>query len=761
VTRDDLGDRALARAAFAQSIVRGLSDTPRWLSCRYLYDAEGSALFEAITRQPEYYLTRTEDALLRLHAPALRSHIGSSTLVELGSGSSSKTRHLLRAWTAGAQRARYVPIDISHEILAASAASLDHEFPALEVSALAGTYEQAFARLREFSPLVLLFLGSSLGNFDCEETAAFLDRVAAGLSPGDHLLLGLDLVKDTATLEAAYNDGAGVSAAFTRNLFARMNRDLGTRLDLDAIEHVAYWNAGRERIDIFARFTRAAVLELPQLGRRFRLAAGEMVLTEVSRKFRLPEMTAVGARHGFDTVATFVDAAYPFALLLLRRRQPPARPATRLVVERLLTGARCRTLELVAPLSEVQLTRQHSPLMSPIVWDLGHIANFEEQWIRRAHNPRSRRGDEARRCDHLYDAVAHPRSTRRALPLLERGPCLRYLDETRGHTLATLARASLASSEPLLAGGFVHAMLAQHEAQHSETILQTIQLIADLTYEPPRREEPPGTQALLGDAAEAVIPAGPFIMGTDDRRMAYDNERPAHEVDVARFRIDLCPTTNAQFLRFMEDGGYHRPELWTPEGWRWVLEAGVTQPAQWVQRSDGSWCEHAFGRETPLALDQPVIHVSWYEADAYARWAGKRLPTEAEWEKAAGWDLETGTARRYPWGDAPPTPDLANLDQRTFSPAAVGAYPRGVSYFGCHQMLGDVWEWTASDFAPYPGFVAFPYPEYSELFFGKGLKILRGGSWATQPLVARTTFRNWDLPQRRQIFAGFRCARDA
>jgi iron(II)-dependent oxidoreductase len=761
VTRDELGDRALARAAFAQSIVRGLSDTPRWLSCRYLYDAEGSALFEAITRQPEYYLTRTEDALLREHATALRARIGSSTLVELGSGSSSKTRHLLRAWTAGGRRARYVPVDISHDMLEASAAALDAEFPMLDVCALAGTYEQAFARLREFSPLVLLFLGSSLGNLDRTDTAAFLERVAGALSPGDHLLLGLDLVKDAATLEAAYDDAAGVSAAFTRNLFARMNRDLGTRLDLDAIQHVAYWNESRERIDIFARFTRGAVVELPELERRFRLAPGEMVLTEVSRKFRLPEMAAVGARHGFDTVATFIHGTHPFALQLLRRRPAPPRPAVGLVAARLLTDARSRTLELVAPLSEAQLTHQHSPLMSPIVWDLGHIANFEEQWVRRAHDPRRRRDDEARRRDHLYDAVAHPRARRRRLPLLEHSACVRYLEDSRRSTLETVARATFPATDPLLAGGFVHGMLAQHEAQHSETILQTIQLIDDLTYEPPRRQEPSGTLAPLGDAVEAVIPAGPFIMGTDDRALVYDNERPAHDVDLPRFRIDLCPTTNGQFLRFMEDGGYHRRELWTPEGWRWVVDAGATRPAQWTQGSDGTLWERAFGRLVPLALDQPVIHVCWYEADAYARWAGKRLPTEAEWEKAAAWDLETGTARRYPWGGSAPTPELANLDQRTFSPAAVGAYPGGVSYFGCHQLLGDVWEWTASDFEPYPGFVAFPYPEYSELFFGRGFKVLRGGSWATQPIVARNTFRNWDLPQRRQIFAGFRCARDA
>ncbi len=761
MTRDELGDRALARAAFAQSIVRGLSETPRWLSCRYLYDAEGSHLFEAITRQPEYYLTRTEDALLATHADALRAHAGPSTLAELGSGSSRKTRHLLRAWTAAGRRARYVPIDISRDMLAASCAALDREFPSLDVCALAGTYEQAFARLREFSPLVLLFLGSSLGNFDRTETAALLERLADALPAGDHLLLGLDLVKDRAALEAAYNDAAGVSAAFTRNLFARMNRELGTGLDLDAIEHVAYWNEQRERIDIFARFTRPAVIELPELGRRFHLAAGEMVLTEVSRKFRLPEMAAVAARHGFDTAATFTDPACAFALVLLRRRVPPARPGVRLVAERLLTDARARTFELVAPLDETQLTRQHSPLMSPIVWDLGHIANFEEQWVRRAHDPHGRRDDAARRLDHLYDAVAHPRATRRRLPILEHMACLRYFEDTRRRTLDAIACASFPATDPLLAGGFIHAMLAQHEAQHGETILQTIQLIDDLTYEPPRRTEPPGALALLGEAVEAVVPPGPFTMGTNDRTLAYDNERPAHDVVLPRYAIDLCPTTNEQFLRFMEDGGYRRRELWTPEGWRWRLESGVVHPAQWRRGPDGAWSERAFGRLAPLALDQPVIHVSWYEADAYARWAGKRLPSEEEWEKAAAWDLELGTARRYPWGDASPTAELANLDQRTFSPAAVGAYPRGVSYFGCHQLLGDVWEWTASDFVPYPGFTAFPYPEYSEVHFGRGYKVLRGGSWATQPLAARNTFRNWDLPQRRQIFAGFRCARDA
>jgi iron(II)-dependent oxidoreductase len=760
VNHDDLADRTLVRAAFAQSIIRGLSDDPRWLSCRYLYDAEGSALFEAITRQPEYYLTRTEDALLEQHAASLRAQVGPSTLIELGAGNASKTRHLLRAWTAGGEKARYVPIDISSDMLLASCGALDAEFPSLEVAGLVGTYEQAFARLREFSPLVLLFLGSSLGNLDRTDTANLLGHVADALAPGDHLLLGLDLVKDRATLEAAYDDAAGVTASFTRNLFARMNRDLGTALDLDPIQHVAWWNARLEQIDIFARFTRPAVIDLPEFGHRFHLAAGEMVRTEISRKFRVPEMVAVAGRHGFDAAATFTDAGQAFALLVLRRRAAMTRPAPRLVAEGRLTEVRARTLELVWPLSEAELTRQHSPLMSPIVWDLGHIANFEEQWVRRAHSAHERRDDDARRIDQLYDAVAHPRATRDRLPLLERASCLRYLEDTRRHTLDVLARAPFPTDEPLLAGAFVHLMLAQHEAQHCETILQTVQLVDDLTYEPPRRCEPRSPLVPVDEAAEAVVPAGPFAMGSDDP-LVYDNERPRHEVRTARYRIDVHPVTNGAFLRFMDDGGYHRRELWSAEGWRWRHESGVEHPAQWRQATDGGWHELAFGRLVPLALDQPVIHVCWYEADAYARWAGKRLPTEAEWEKAAAWDLEHGTARRHPWGDAPPTAELATLDQNTFAPSAVGSHPRGASYFGCQQLLGDVWEWTASDFEPYPGFRAFPYPEYSAIHFGKGYKVLRGGSWATQPLVARTTFRNWDLPQRRQIFAGFRCARDA
>jgi gamma-glutamyl hercynylcysteine S-oxide synthase len=746
---------------FAQSVVRGLTDHPRWLHCRYLYDAEGSEIFERICDQPEYYQTRTEALLLVHHADEIRRLVPARTLVELGSGSSAKTRHLLRTWTAGGTRARYVPVDVSRSMLVDSCRALSEEHRGLEVHGIAASYERALPRLRELSPLMLIFLGSTIGNLNPDETADFLDRVSASLAPGDHFLLGIDLVKDVRTLEAAYNDAAGFSAAFTRNLFARMNRELGTRLDLGAIEHVAYYNDRLDRIEIFARFAREQAIEVRDAGRRFRIARGEMVLTEISRKFQVDEMAANVARFGLETVRTFTDATKAFGLLLLRMRDRRTVTAGReRTVGTHLGGTRARTLELIEPLADDQLRQQWSPLMSPIMWDLGHIANYEEQWSLRALEPHATVPAEAHARDFIYDPISHPRASRRHLPLPERAECLAYLHEVRRRTRQRLEQVSFDPGDPLLAEGYVYKMIAQHEAQHTETILQTIRLIDGFHYAPGRRREP-ARAVVPVDRESAIVPAGPFIMGTDDRGVAYDNERPAHAVDLPRYRIDLAPVTNGQYLAFVRDGGYRRRELWTDAGWLWLAEARVTHPLGWVRQEDGSFGEDSFGRLAPLVVERPVIHVSWYEAEAFARWAGKRLPTEAEWEKAAAWDLETRVARRYPWGDNPPTQDHANLDQRTFAPAPVGAYPRGRSFFGCHQMLGCVWEWTATDFAPYPGFVAFPYREYSEVHFGRGYKVLRGGSWATQPIAIRNTFRNWDLPERRQIFAGFRCAADA
>ncbi|MDR7169642.1 iron(II)-dependent oxidoreductase [Nocardia kruczakiae] len=421
-------------------------------------------------------------------------------------------------------------------------------------------------------------------------------------------------------------------------------------------------------------------------------------------------------------------------------------------IAEVLTRARARTTVLTEAVDEAELVAQHSPLMSPLVWDLAHIGNQEELWLVRDVGGREPvRAD----IDHLYDAFRHARADRPALPLLNPAQARGYVGTVRDKVLDVLNSSPLRGNR-LVDSGFAFGMIAQHEQQHDETMLATHQLRAGaavLTAAPAA-----GARVAVGD--EVVVPAGEFTMGTSSDPWALDNERPEHRVHLPGFAIDAAPVTNAQYLAFIEDGGYHRPELWSPRGWAHRMEADLTAPQFWERDSDNRWWRRSFGTPAPVRPQQPVVHVCWFEAEAYANWAGKRLPTEAEWEKAARFDPATGRSRRYPWGDAEPDDTTANLGQRHLEPADVGAYPAGASPSGVHQLIGDVWEWTASGFEQYPGFAAFPYREYSEVFFGGDYRVLRGGSFGTDPVACRSTFRNWDHPIRRQIFSGFRLARD-
>jgi iron(II)-dependent oxidoreductase len=423
-----------------------------------------------------------------------------------------------------------------------------------------------------------------------------------------------------------------------------------------------------------------------------------------------------------------------------------------------LDEARGRSLSLLDPLPDESLVRQHSPLMSPLVWDLAHIANYEDQWLVRAITRQPAARPEL---DDLYDAFRHPRPDRPALPILGPAEARSYGAEIRGRALDVLDGLALDDpTDPLVAGGFVHGMVVQHEHQHDETMLATLQLMAAPGYRPVVAAAPVATPG-VEPAPEVRLPGGTFVMGTSSDPWALDNERPAHVVDVAPFWMDTTPVTNAAFGAFIADGGYADPRWWTAVGWAWRTEAALECPQYW-QRVGAGWTIDRFGAIAPPIPDQPVQHVCWYEADAYARWAGRRLPTEAEWEFAAG-SGEDGRQHRWPWGDTEPTPAHANLWSAAspFGPGAVTAHPAGANRWGVLGLIGDVWEWTSSEFTGHPGFAAHPYREYSEVFFGPAYKVLRGGSWATHPSCIRATFRNWDYPIRRQIFAGFRCARDA
>ncbi|MFI6775280.1 ergothioneine biosynthesis protein EgtB [Nocardia sp. NPDC050412] len=420
-------------------------------------------------------------------------------------------------------------------------------------------------------------------------------------------------------------------------------------------------------------------------------------------------------------------------------------------IAEVLTRARDRTTGLTT-LDEAELVAQHSRLMSPLVWDLAHIGNQEELWLVRDVGRREAvRAD----IDELYDAFKHARANRPELPLLNPTQARGYVGTVRDKVWDVLETNTL-RGDPLVDGGFAFGMIAQHEQQHDETMLATHQLRTG----PAVLSAPDAPSAATPAGGEVVIPAGEFVMGTSTDPWALDNERPAHPVHVPGFAIDVAPITNAQYQAFIADGGYERPELWSERGWAHRQDAGLAAPQFWECDPAGHWWRRAFGVMTPVRPQQPVVHVCWFEAEAYANWAGKRLPTEAEWEKAARFDPETGTSRRYPWGDTEPDSATANLGQRHLEPAEVGAYPAGASATGVHQLIGDVWEWTASGFEAYPGFRAFPYAEYSDVFFGGDYRVLRGGSFGTDPVACRGTFRNWDHPVRRQIFSGFRLARD-
>jgi iron(II)-dependent oxidoreductase len=401
---------------------------------------------------------------------------------------------------------------------------------------------------------------------------------------------------------------------------------------------------------------------------------------------------------------------------------PIAAPAHALLRDQIadrLAAARKRTLLLVEPLSDDQLNRVYSPILSPLAWDLGHIANFEELWlVQRIGGREPMRGELGR----FYDAIENPRAIRNELPILRGDELRSYMEEVRERTIDVLAEVEL-DGEPLLADGFVYEMLLAHEQQHNETMMQLLQMVE--SYEPAAADPGPASEPISEGPEMVAVDGGDVSIGDLGDGFAYDNERPRHTVSIEPFRIDRTPVTNGDFARF-------------------VAETGAPPPKYWERDGAGGWTRTVMGATSEVDPRLPVVHVDWSQAEAFARWAGKRLPTEHEWEAAAA--------------GASSTP--ANLDQLAFGCAPAGAYEEAASECGAVQMLGDVWEWTASDFEAYPGFQAFPYPEYSEVFFGPEHKVLRGGSWATSRDVIRTTFRNWDLPERSQIFSGLRCAVD-
>ncbi|HXG91376.1 MAG TPA: selenoneine synthase SenA [Blastocatellia bacterium] len=439
-----------------------------------------------------------------------------------------------------------------------------------------------------------------------------------------------------------------------------------------------------------------------------------------------------------------------------------------------LQEARERTLELIADLSDEQMMGPRLAIVNPLRWEVGHVAWFQEYWVlrhARGHSPILGNGDA------LYDSAKVAHDTRWDLPLPSKTETLAYMQQVLDR-VAELGESQSSASH----GGESHydeayfmSLALLHECMHAEAITYTRQT---LEYSEPRIAiaKPRQRDEVKEEAAESAaqhqnvsgdvkIPGGVFMLGSAPAYpFVFDNEQWAHQVEVAPFSISRTAVSNREFAAFVEDDGYRRRELWSDAGWRWREGEGAEHPLYWKKNSAGEWLRRNFDKWVPLEANHPVLHVNWFEAEAYCRWARRRLPTEAEWEMAASCEPTpdssaiTERKRRFPWGDEPPTPERANLDWRNIGCVDVSALPAGDSAFGCRQMIGNTWEWTATDFNPYPGFSPGPYKEYSAPWFGDH-KVLRGGCWVTRSLLITNTYRNFYKPDRRDVWAGFRtCA---
>jgi ergothioneine biosynthesis protein EgtB len=427
-----------------------------------------------------------------------------------------------------------------------------------------------------------------------------------------------------------------------------------------------------------------------------------------------------------------------------------------------LREARSRTLVLVADLNDQQMIGPRLDIVNPLRWEIGHVAWFQEYWLLRhllGQPPTLLAGDS------LFDSARVPHDTRWDLPLLSKAETIAYAKTVLDRVLDEYHRQHDSLSTD---AAYFLSLALFHEDMHAEAITYTRQTLG---YSAPKLSQTGPENIALRNSSEesqtveslgdAFIPGGRFLLGSaNDQPFVFDNELSANEIQVEPFSISRTAVTNAEFAAFVDDRGYEFREFWSGNGWRWRGSTGAKHPIYWKSH-EGKWWRRKFDEKVQLEDSLPVLHVNWYEAEAFCRWAHRRLPTEAEWEMAASAQPKTGPGtsshkRRFPWGDEPATPQRANLDWRAIGD--VRSLPEGDSAFGCRQMLGNVWEWTSSDFLPYPDFVAGPYKEYSEPWFGDH-KVLRGGCWTTRSRLIHNTYRNFYKPDRRDVWSGFRtCA---
>ena len=414
---------------------------------------------------------------------------------------------------------------------------------------------------------------------------------------------------------------------------------------------------------------------------------------------------------------------------------------------------RSRTLELVKTLEKDDFGIQTAYFTSPPKWHLGHVSWLNEIVLSKTQKNYEFYSKEfSKYLNSYYNQFGKPHDkAKRGLmsrPTVDQ--IIEYYDVITKKVTGVLQN-SLTPEASYLFNMSIH-----HECQHQELLVYDLQHLLGEQYRPVRMAHMEKPSNLNQESIK--IPGGIYKMGHSGNGFCYDIELPEHKVYLNDFQIENFPVTNVQYLEFIEAGGYDNFSFWLSDGWDAVKKNEWSAPMYW-EKEDGEWFTRDFVGKRKINPNEPVCHVSFYEAMAFCKWAGKRLPTEAEWEKAALWDESKNDKTIYPWGNEPPTKKHANLlDSRIWSCTNVDSYENGKSHYGCYQMIGDVWEWTSSEFVGYPGFKS-GFDEYNDKWF-TNQKVLRGGSFGTPALSIRGSYRNFFRLDERWMFSGFRCAKD-
>jgi dimethylhistidine N-methyltransferase len=751
-------------AELASDVRDGLGSHPKSIPSKWLYEGAGSELFELITELSEYYPTRTERAILIEHAAEVVLLSRASQVVELGSGTSEKTRLLLDAFYEADRLRTFTAMDSAEQTLEVSIKELALRYPSTSVSGVTSDFNDDLSGMPPGPGRLLVFLGGTIGNLGPAGRARLLAHLADLLDDGEHLLLGTDLVKDPDRLVAAYDDSLGVTAAFEKNILDVVNVNLGADFDLSRFEYVARWDPQTELIEMGLRSLGNQDVAIKGLELSVHFDVGEEIRTEISAKFHPDGVTRELTGAGFDLVRQWQDSAGDFAVTLAQKSS--GRPRIRLAEEErsdeLSIGSltpsaesyrdvRAATEALAQGLSAEDQTVQSMPDVSPTKWHLGHVTWFFEQFALIPHRSGYRAMDDG----YLYLFNSYYESAGRRHARGERGLLSRPGVVEIGSYRETVDEAM----EQLFVSGFsqnVSALIElglHHEQQHQELILMDIKHVLGIHPFAPRYSPValvPSPLHAMQPVQWVTHPGGLVMIGADPPTNAtgamdfscgfvFDNESPRHAVWLEPFAVADRLVTAGEWLEFIEDGGYAHANLWLADGWAINQVERREAPLYWSRGADGWEVFTLHGRQ-PLRPDEPVVHVSYYEADAFARWAAARLPTEAEWEAVAA-------------AASPPEYRSIKLHPCSARPAQLQGEPR--------QLYGEAWQWTSSAYLPYPRFEPLKgsVGEYNGKFM-VGQHVLRGSSAITPPGHARSTYRNFFTPGARWPFTGVRLARD-